>query len=88
MTIKPENVFDCIKLKTGNSMGAMKKGMMRNILTSTGNRVENYSRVLGAMRSGLHKMIFLGLPSLVLLFDLSEHVKILIVIVWPVVYSG
>ena len=64
MTIKPENAFDCIELKTGNGMqdlGAMKKGMMRNPLSSTGNRVENYSRVLGAMRSGLHKMIFLGL---------------------------
>ena len=48
MTIKPEDGFDCIELKTGNDMqdlGAM-KGMMRNTLSTTGNRVENYSRVL------------------------------------------
>ena len=71
MTIKREIVFDCIELKTDNDMhnlGAMKKGMMRNTASSTGNRVENYSRVLGAMRSRLHKMIFLGL-HLVLLFE-------------------
>ena len=83
-------VFDCIELKTGNDMqdlGAMKKGMMRNPLSTTGNRVENYSRVLGAMRSGLHKMIFLGL-LLDLLFDLSEHVKILMVNISSVEYSG